>query len=183
MPRGILDYYKCRDFFNWGDCQNPYDFSDEDGKPDVITVNIGTNDYALTGGNPPSNGDFQANYVNLVRFLQEQYPDAIIFCINPLQYTVAAPENGRNMWNDLHDNVKAAVDQIASDKVIHVSTGDPHSENAALHQGSDYSDNTHPTADGHVKFANFLDAAMTPVVRQNFPDLLPPAKQVESMIV
>jgi lysophospholipase L1-like esterase len=179
MPHTILDYYKCREFMFSGECQHPWDSSMDQQKPDVITINVGTNDYALTGENPPDNADFQSNYVELVHSIQDLYPEATIFVIAPLQWTINGARDGsHNMWDDMHDNVKAVVDTIASDKVIYVPTGDL--SHPPLVSGQDYSDNTHPTVEGHMKFAKFLEEFMTPVIRQNYPELLPQAEQAQA---
>lgn len=174
--RKMLDYYKCREFYGGPECYDPWDFASEVRKPNIITINLGTNDY--TYENFPSDETFQGLYVELIQFVQNLYPDALVFCIAPLQYTIAGPRAGAppNKWTSMVDNVKAVVDTIASDNVIFIATGD--ASDPPLNLETDYVDDTHPTAGGHAKFAEFLEPLMTPAIRQKFPDLLPEAREV-----
>lgn len=179
----ILEHYKCREWWSGGACLHQWDFSSEDRQPDVITINLGTNDYTYSTVAGPVDETFTSNYVELVQFVQSKHPAATIFIISPLQLTINGPMPNRppNKWTHMKENIKAVVANISSDKVIFVDTGDR--ADPPLDLSTDFVDDTHPTAGGHEKFAKLLEAVMTPVIRKNYPGLLPSAEQAQPVIV
>ncbi len=54
-------------------------------QPDVVVVNLGTNDFAMTPG--PTEAEFKGAFSGLVATIREKYPEAWIYCmIGPLLY-------------------------------------------------------------------------------------------------
>lgn len=56
-----------------------WDFS---WQPDVVVINLGTNDFSTDGD--PSEGDYVGNYVTFLEHLREVYPDALLMPISPM---------------------------------------------------------------------------------------------------
>merc|ERR1712000_64139 len=177
----ILEEYKCRDYSSlrcsdWGEQQ--WDFGLESRQPDVVTINIGTNDYAF--GNP-SLTTFKTNLKEFISFVRSKHQQATIFCICPLQYSLNGPlasanasalhseASGRDVkWETMMKGVREAAEELHDSKVIYVATGDP---NAPWMDGAtEFSDWTHPTVDGHAHFAKELEKVLTPIVRRNHPE-------------
>ncbi len=56
-----------------------WDFS---WQPDVVVINLGTNDFSTDGD--PSENDYVSNYVAFLEHLREVYPDALLMPISPM---------------------------------------------------------------------------------------------------
>merc|ERR1712000_49283 len=182
----ILEEYKCRAYSgsscSWGDVQ--WDFSLEKRQPDVITVNLGTNDYAF--GNP-SLATYRANYKEFVSFVRSKHPYATIFCLCPLQYSLNGPLSGTNTtlqdgvhsevqardkkWETMRDGVRGAVEALNDPKIVYIATSTPN--DPWMDGATEFSDWTHPTVEGHSHFAKLLEKVLTPIVRRNHPFALP----------
>lgn len=180
-----LEEYKCSAWteLTYNRCKE-WDFSAERRQPDVIMVNLGTNDYAF--GNPAL-FTFQSGYVELVKFVRSKHPHATIFCLCPLQYSLNGPLGGSDQetwdgvnstaqgrdkkWETMRDGVRGAVKQLGDPKVVYVPTGTP--DDPWMDGASEYSDWTHPTVDGHTHFAKLLADVLTPIIRRNHPLALP----------
>merc|ERR1719469_1735856 len=164
----MMDQYKCRVFSDETLCKGPddvqWEFSSglEAWKPDVITINLGTNDYSF---GTPSKSAFQQSYQELVAFVRSVNPDALIFCICPLMYSLEDSEDCRHM----QEGVEGAVKALNDDKVLYIATGDV--DAPWMNGASDFSDWTHPTIDGHNKFAKRLYDLLTPHIDKHFEGL------------
>jgi len=168
-PNGIgegkmIDQYKCRTFSETrcksaedGDVE--YDFEDSTWQPDVITVNLGTNDYAF---GDPSESKFQKAYEEFVAFVRSKYPNALIFCLCPLQYSFSSSSP---RWVKAKAGVEGAVKELNDANILYIATGD--ADDLWLTPSTDYSDYTHPTVEGSVKFAKKLHEILTPVIEQH----------------
>lgn len=183
----MLEEYKCRDY-SWTSCNDwndrQWDFSLEQRQPDVITVNLGTNDYAFVD---PSQATFQGNYKDFLVFLRSKYLHATIFAICPLQYSLNGPLNSSSLgsprgnsfvpqardkkWLVMRDGVEGAAKELGDSKIIYIATGNP---NAPWMDGAtEFSDYTHPTVKGHAHFAKLLEKVLTPIVESNHPFAFP----------
>jgi len=156
---GMGDQYSCAYFHDYGPCQKPWDFSS--WHADVVTVNLGTNDYSATEI-VPSKQEFVSKYSSLLSTIREKYPGATIFAIRPLQYACpgwAAFDSNPEKWEVMSTSIKEIVD--AMDSEVHfIETGTK--TEPWLNCEADFVDGTHPTFAGHVKFANLLLGAMAP---------------------
>jgi len=131
----------------------------------VVTINLGTNDYAF---GDPTEDAFSAAYSELVGMVRGRYPSALILCIAPLQFTCGG---GHAKWQKMVGGIQKAVQgfqQRSDAKVRYHSTGTI----AApwLSCQSDYSDYTHPTVEGNRKFAERLLETLTTDIRTFFPE-------------
>lgn len=167
----MLEEYKCRayvDFGSWNCHFMPYmggehqwDFALESRVPDVVTVNLGTNDFAFGTGVL-----FQTDYTMFVRFVRSKRPNATIFCLCPLQYSCSADGSVKGLkWKTMRDGVAGAVKTLNDPKIVYVPTGS--FDDPWLDCATEYSDYTHPTVVGHAKFAERLKEVLTPIVLQN----------------
>lgn len=165
--RAMIDLYKCRDWYATGSCAHEWDFASDTSHPDVITINLGTNDY---GNSEPSQEDFQAGYTEFVAFVHGVHPDATIFCLNPLEYSFSPEAKYTNMMNAIKD----ACESFNDAKIKFILTGS-FNESPLAPVNEFTSDATHPTAEGHEMFAQFLAPLLTPILRQNHPHVRLPA--------
>lgn len=163
----MLEEYKSR---SWSSSLK-WNFSEDRRQPDVITVNLGTNDFAF--GNP-SLATFQNNYKQFVSFVRSVHPHARIFCICPLQYSLNGPLSlngigrplGRDKkWETMMKGVKGAVEALGDPKIVYIPMGTP--EDPPMDGATEFSDWTHPTVEGHAHFAKLLEKVLTPIVRSN----------------
>ncbi|MHB8962502.1 MAG: SGNH/GDSL hydrolase family protein [Saccharofermentanales bacterium] len=114
-------------------------------QPDIILVNLGTNDMASNA--PPE--DFKAAYIDFIALIRKNNPDAAIFC------TMGA------MGTRLVPSMEEAVEsiQLAGDgKVISI----PMPQQLA---SDGYGADGHPSLATHEKMADFLYEAITDYLR------------------
>merc|ERR1719188_30246 len=166
--RVMQDQWPCRSF-SWGTCAVPWDFN---WQADVVTVNLGTNDYVFGS---PTPAQFEAAYAELLRMVREKYPNALIFALAPLQYTCGGAQWGASAqdpkWKPMVDGVQRAAEslqQSGDEKVLYHATGS--TESPWLDCLGDYSDQTHPTVEGNRKFAERLLESLTADIRRFFPE-------------
>jgi len=162
MPRE----WPCREYWDgWeGNCPGLWDFSD--WQADVVTINLGTNDFAF--GNPTQE-QFRQGYLSFIQQVRSKYPNALIACIEPIQHSC----NGESfpLLTGIVNGLEQAVSDMNDQKVIYYETGrteDPWLDCTLSTQ--DFMDFTHPTVQGNQKFAARLLDAMTNDVRQFFPN-------------
>lgn len=168
----MLEEYKCQVYSGSSCGYSPkWDFSKERRQPDVITVNLGTNDFAF--GNP-SLATFQNNYKEFVSFVRSVHPRATIFCICPLQYSLNGPLSLDNVggplgrdkkWETMMKGVRGAVEALGDPKIVYVPMGTP--ADPPMDGATEFSDWTHPTVEGHAHFAKLLEEVITPIVRRS----------------
>ena len=79
---------------------NKWDFSTH---PELIVINIGTNDASYTKGKPERIEEFKTAYADLIRQVRQNNPDSEILCILGL------------MGNDLYPSITEAVDAYKSE--------------------------------------------------------------------
>merc|ERR1712066_180804 len=160
--------WPCRSF-SWGTCTAPWDFS---WQADVVTINLGTNDYVFGS---PTPAQFEAAYAELLRMVRDKYPNALIFALAPLQYTCGGAQWGPSAqdpkWKPMVDGVQRAVENLkqnGDEKMLYRATGS--TDAPWLNCLQEYSDQTHPTVEGNRKFAERLLESLTTDIRRFFPE-------------
>jgi lysophospholipase L1-like esterase len=118
--------------------------------PDVVVINLGTNDYNASGGDPSTN--FQATYLQFVKQLESVYPGVFVFgAVGPM------------LSGSSYNSVKQAVSNVVSMRsdagnarmqLVEFGTQDCGSDLSGC--GCDY----HPNAAEHQKMATTLAAAI-----------------------
>ena len=132
--------------YSWvADNKNPkWDFSQF--PVDAVLIELGTNDFSLDSPKPEHN-DFVKGYVNLVLTIHQYNPEAKIICIEPLP---------SNIHKDAGNWINEAVNKLNRNgykDVYYI----PVNNRKPLLSSEDYvGDDTHPTAEGSRKFAEFL---------------------------
>ena len=76
--------WPCREYWaGWeGSCPSLWDFSS--WQADVVTINLGTNDFAF--GNPTQE-EFRNGYRSFLQQVRSKYPNALIAAIEPIQHS------------------------------------------------------------------------------------------------
>ncbi|MCS6823905.1 MAG: GDSL-type esterase/lipase family protein [Cytophagaceae bacterium] len=118
-------------------------------KPDVVVINLGTNDFAK--GNPDST-IFCNTYLNFVKRIRNYYPQAHIFCISgPMMSDTWPP--GNKAWTTIKNYITACVKkmEVLGDKKVYSYFLTPQGE-------GDYGCDWHPNVKRHQKMANELTA-------------------------
>jgi len=162
------EQFPCRDF-TWGgtNCPAQWDFSN--WQADVVTINLGTNDFTFGS---PTTAQFQAAYETLIDLVRSKYgKNTLIFGICPTQYSCGG---GGSKWTQMRDGVMQAIQSKvdAGDQLVrYVPTGDW--KDPWLTCATEYSDYTHPTVTGHAKLASKLLETLTYEVRKIFPGKCP----------
>lgn len=158
----MIEEYLCATFHRNGPCSQDWDFSS--WQPDIVLVNLGTNDFMI--GFEPSEEKFEKAYRNLLKAIRKNNPSAKVFAIRPLQYSCpsdacpACPNSDKEKWNRMSKYMKHVIDKLDDSDLHFIETGDP--EDPWLDCDDDYVDGTHPTADGHHKFAKHLKRVISP---------------------
>lgn len=155
------DEYLCSTFHDGSGCSRPWDFSS--WQADVVTVNLGTNDYSAMK-KEPSKENFVSAYTLLLKTIRQKYPSATIFAIRPLQYSCpdyAAYSSNPEKWERMSTYMQDIVAGMDT-KVHFIETGTK--SDLWLDCDKDYVDGTHPTVAGHQKFAKQLEKVLTPLL-------------------
>ncbi|WP_054743139.1 SGNH/GDSL hydrolase family protein [Cellulosilyticum ruminicola] len=118
-------------------------------QPEVIVINLGTNDSSYCGNDASKQAEFTEGYVDFIKMVREKNPDATIFCTLGI------------MGDDLYPCVKEAVEKYVA------QTGDEKvtSMKFAVQAyndgwGTDY----HPTEKTHEKAARKLTSYIETVM-------------------
>lgn len=170
----ILDYgttgvamsqeFPCREFWDtWQEgCPQLHDFSS--WQADVVTINLGTNDFAF---GDPTKEAFREGYLSFIQDVREKYPNALIACMEPILDSCAV---NQPILTDIVDGLEQAVIDMNDEKVIYYETGSP--ADPWLVCATDYTDYTHPTVVGNEKFAARMleSTSITDDIRRFFPE-------------
>lgn len=113
--------------------------------PDIIIINLGTNDSSFCSANHGTDEEFTASYTAFIKTVRRNSPDALIICALGIMETILCP------------NVKIACERYIAetgDKNIHTLIFD--TQDGSL----GYSSNWHPSEDTHFfaaeKLAGFI---------------------------
>ncbi len=126
----VLSKYYDKLGFSYGNYlgQTPYDteWDFEKRQPDLIVINLGTNDESYTGTDPSRREEYITGYVAFLKQVRQKNPDAMIFCTlgimgdglySSLQTAVEQyqKETGDEMVHTLCFAVQSMADGIAAD--------------------------------------------------------------------
>lgn len=113
--------------------------------PDVIIINLGTNDSSFCSANPGADKEYEDTYVNFIKTVRKNSPEAVIVCALGIMGTLLCP------------NMKNACERYVSetgDRNIHTLEFDEQDGRFG------YSSNWHPSEDTHFfaaeKLAEFI---------------------------
>ncbi|MFA7189117.1 MAG: SGNH/GDSL hydrolase family protein [Sphaerochaetaceae bacterium] len=138
----------------WSSCKSDRRLSDL-GNPDYILIMAGTNDFGQEL-DLPSLELFQDSYRELLGSLKERFPEAIVYCMTPLQRTIEALDWKNSMnWTqlDLADAVRKAAAEYG-DFVIDLAA-------FPISAGDGYlADGLHPSAKGMALVASLAEKAI-----------------------
>ncbi|CAG9951546.1 unnamed protein product [Clonostachys rosea f. rosea IK726] len=135
------------------DADNSYTFPESD-TPDIVVINLGTNDFSYLGVRDPLNVEtFTEAMVEFVQVVQGHYPKAELFLTSSPMLGDSWPEG--DLQHTTHANaVKSVVDKIGN-KVHFVEFPS---------QGSVVACDYHPVAEEHEKMAVILTSAIQSVI-------------------
>ena len=122
----------------------PWDFST--WQPDIVVINLGTNDSSYTKKDPAKCKAYEAGYVEFLKIIREKNPEALIVCTLGL------------MGADLFPNIQNAVNTYSSE------TGDEKITCVKLPQTSAYAADWHPAEKGHSRGADVLTNALQKLI-------------------
>ncbi len=119
--------------------------------PDVVVVNLGTNDASYTGNDPQKNKKFEAEYVAFLKQIRERNPGAHILCTLGI------------MGNGLYENIVSAVEDYTGE------TGDGNiscMEFFVQQESDGYGADWHPSFVTHRKAADRLADEIALILKQ-----------------
>ena len=128
---------------NWNFTASPY-------TPNLVVINLGTNDFSAIQGNPAQVAAFQSSYQTLIKNVRAKCPVAEIFILRP--FTISAAD------------VQTAI-QSAAQAVIDAGDKHVHYVNTSTWGVAIGNDGIHPSSAGHTTITNRLVALLTPHLR------------------
>ncbi len=109
--------------------------------PDVVVINLGTNDASYTKTDKDKRKDYTDSYVEFLKTVREKNPDAYILCTLGIM--------GTDLCDSMHDAVDAYKSAAGDEKVSYMDF--------AVQSASDgYAADWHPTEKTHAKAAEKL---------------------------
>ena len=117
--------------------------------PEVVVVNLGTNDDSYVQGNAEKQKEYSETYAEFLKVIREKNPDAEIFCTLGIM--------GQRLFPGVEDAVKIYTDETG-DKKIHTFMFD--AQDGSLGYAADW----HPTAATHDKASEALAAEIKSVM-------------------
>ncbi|MGN0164599.1 MAG: GDSL-type esterase/lipase family protein [Lachnospiraceae bacterium] len=118
-------------------------------KPDIVVINLGTNDFSYTGSDAAKREEYVQAYYSFLETIREKNPDAIIICALGI------------MGQDLCPCVQEVVYRFSEDKgdsnIYYVKL-----DNQAYENG--YAVDYHPTAASHEHAAEQMSEAITQIL-------------------
>jgi lysophospholipase L1-like esterase len=121
--------------------------------PDVVVINLGTNDASYTKGDGARCEEYIEGYYDFLGTIRSKYPDAIIVCTLGL------------MGQDLYPQIEEAVDRYTadnSDENVYAFCLD------VQDYANGYAVDYHPTYESHQHAADQLSEAITAILDGNF---------------
>ncbi|HWZ22926.1 MAG TPA: GDSL-type esterase/lipase family protein, partial [Cytophagaceae bacterium] len=125
-------------------------------RPDVVVLNLGTNDFAI---GVPDSLIFINTYVNFLKRLRTYYPSATIFCIEGPTLNDANP-SGVKAYTKIKNYILASKSKmkLIGDTNIYTFFATPMQE-------GDYGCNSHPNVKRHEKMAEELTKEIKKVMK------------------
>lgn len=129
----------------------PWDFSQF--QPDVVVVNLGTNDLSWCAGRPARNAEFRTQYAEFLKTVRKNNPEAEILCILGV------------MGESLNETMEAAVSDYRAE------TGDKKIRSLTLREQdgkrNGYGANYHPSEQTQRELADIVTEAVRPLCPGN----------------
>lgn len=118
--------------------------------PDVIVVNLGTNDASYTGSDKDKRQDYTEHYTEFIGQIREKNPDAYILCTLGIM--------GADLCESMHAAVEAYINDTGDEKVSYMDF--------EVQSPSDgYAADWHPTEKTHTKAAEKLAEEIKAVLK------------------
>lgn len=109
--------------------------------PDIVVVNLGTNDASYTGSNKDKRKEYTDAYVEFLKVIREKNPDAHILCTLGIM--------GTDLCSSMHDAVDAYVAETGDENISYMDF--------AVQAAADgFAADWHPTEKTHTKAAEKL---------------------------
>lgn len=126
--------------------------------PDIIVINLGTNDYYGESQNKPLNDSvFVQTYIQFVGKLIGLYPKAKIICVNGPMLNDGWPE-GKKCWSRIQANLKKVQEHFKTKGNTNIYTF------FFTPQSAPYGEDYHPSLATHTKMAEELTTFIQTVV-------------------
>ncbi|HSY61164.1 MAG TPA: GDSL-type esterase/lipase family protein [Cytophaga sp.] len=126
--------------------------------PDIIVINLGTNDYYGESQNKPLNDSvFVQTYIQFVERLLGYYPEAKIVCVNGPMLRDEWPE-GKKCWSRLQASIQKVEQHFKSKGNTNIYTF------FFTPQSAPYGEDYHPSLATHTKMAQELTTFIQTVV-------------------
>ncbi|MCQ2591185.1 MAG: GDSL-type esterase/lipase family protein [Treponema sp.] len=109
--------------------------------PDVVVINLGTNDASYTKGNPKKITEFTEAYTKFIKDIREKNPDAYIFCALGIM--------GQDLYGAIEDAVSVYQEESGDEKVTALKFNQ---QSMADGIAADW----HPSEKTHAKAAKLL---------------------------
>lgn len=124
-----------------------YDWNFSDYQPELIVVNLGTNDNSYTRGDEAKCAEYEQGYVDFLKHIREKNPDAEILCTLGLM--------GQELYPNIENAVDTYIDETGDNKIktFELSVQD----NTANGYAVDY----HPAPASHATAAEELTSAIS----------------------
>ena len=153
----ILDYAKvgvisqmewpCRQFWDTRQVSCPSLWNFSNWQADVVTINLGTNDFAF--GNLTQKR-IREGYLSFIKDVHVQYPNTLIACIEPI---IDSWFDDKPLLTGIVDGQEQAVNDMNDDKTIYYETGS--TANTWLVCETDFVDYTQPTVRDNRKCCGY----------------------------
>lgn len=117
--------------------------------PDVVVINLGTNDASYTGSDKERRQDYTDNYVKFIKLIREKNPDAHILCTLGIM--------GTDLCEAMHSAVDTYISETGDEKVSYMDF--------AVQAAADgWAADWHPTEATHTKAADKLAEEIRKIV-------------------
>lgn len=128
--------------------------------PDLIVINLGTNDYYAESQNKPLNDSiFTQTYIQFVQRLLSYYPNTKIICTNGSMLNDAWPE-GKMCWTRVQASIQKVQEHFHAKGNTKIYTF------FFAPQSAPYGENYHPSLATHTKMAEELTTFIQTVVNK-----------------
>ncbi len=118
-------------------------------KPDIVVINLGTNDNSYTGSDSAKKEEYVQGYYSFLETVREKNPDAIIVCALGIM--------GQELCPKVAETVARFTEDTGDEKVFYVKLDQ---QDAANGFAVDY----HPTAASHDHAAEQMSQAITQIL-------------------
>lgn len=122
-------------------------------RPDVVVINLGTNDYSYTKSDAARCEEYIQGYYSFLQTVREKNPDAVIIC--------ALGVMGQNLCPQIKETVYRFTEDTGDSKVYYVKLDQQDAANG-------YAVDWHPTAASHEHAAEQMSEAITQILEGTY---------------